>query len=140
MPFVLSERLVTAPAESRLVMLGQSWGGGMSFSWPFKGPSEILDYDIDWTWRLYSASELALAQAQQDAGEPVTITPADTIATSQFTLPAGITATQSANTTTATKVWLSGGTIGQVYLVQNEIVSAGGRTMDQTVKLKIKTK
>ena len=138
MPFVLSERLVTAPAESRLVVLGQSWGSGMSFSWPFKGPSEILDYDIDWTWRLFSASELA--QAQQDAGERVTIIPADTIETSQFTLPAGITATQSANTTTATKVWLSGGVVGQVYLVQNEIVTAGGRTMDQTVRIKIKTK
>lgn len=137
MPFVLSERMVTAPAENRLVVLGQSWGSGMSFSWPFKGPSEILDYDIDWTWRLYSASELALAQ--QDAGQPVTIIPADMIETSQFTLPAGITATQSANTTTATKVWLTGGVVGQVYLVQNEIVTAGGRTMDQTIKIKIKT-
>jgi hypothetical protein len=138
MPFTLTERLATAPAESRLVVLRQSWGSGMSRNWPFKDPDEILDYAIDWTWRLYSASELAQAQAQQDAGEPVTIMPTDTIATSQFTLPAGITATQSANTTTATKVWLSGGTVGQAYLVQNEIATTGGRTMDQTVKIKTK--
>lgn len=112
----------------------------MSKSWPAKDPDEVLDYDVDWTFRLYNEAELEAAQAQLDAGQDVTIVPADTIATSTFTLPTGIVANSSTNTTRVTKVWLSGGTDGQAYLIQNRIVTSGGRTMDQTVKLKIKTK
>lgn len=111
----------------------------MALSWPAKDPDEILDYDIDWTSRLYSESELA----QVEAG--ATVVPADTIASSTFTLPAQtgtnqLVANSTANTTTATKVWLAGGVEGSVYLVLNRVVTAGGRTMDQTVKLKIKSK
>lgn len=109
-------------------------------SWPPKDPDEILDYDIDWTWRLYNATELALAQAQADAGQAVTIVPADSIASSQFTLPVGIVANSSTHTSTATRVWISGGADGISYAILNEIVTAGGRTMDLTVKLKIKSK
>jgi hypothetical protein len=39
-----------------------------------------------------------------------------------------------------TKVWLSGGADGQSYLVLNRITTVGGRTMDQTMKLKVKSK
>lgn len=106
----------------------------MSLKWPNKDPDEVLDYDIDWTNRLYSAAELALVAAGQ------TVVPADTIATSTFTLPVGITANSTSNTTTATKVWISGGAEGMSYSILNEIVTAGGRRMDQTVKLKIKSK
>lgn len=112
----------------------------MSLAWPPKDPDEILDYDVLWTWRLYNAAELAQAQAQQDAGQAVTVVPADTIASSTFTLPVGIVAQSSAFSTTATKVWLTGGTDGQAYLIVNEITTAGGRKMDQTIKIKIKTK
>ncbi|MBN8987425.1 MAG: hypothetical protein J0H42_04215 [Rhizobiales bacterium] len=87
-------------------------------SWPRKDPDEVLDYAIDWSARLDG----------------------DTIATSQFTLPPGIVANSSSNTTTTTTVWLSGGTDGETYLIQNRITTAGGRTMDQTMKLKIKSR
>lgn len=108
----------------------------MALSWPAKDPDEVLDYDIDWTSRLYSADELD----RVSAGE--TVVPADTIVTSTFTLPSDIALVKDSesNGTTATKIWLSGGTEGQTYLIVNEIVTAGGRTMDQTVKLKIKSK
>lgn len=104
-------------------------------SWPFKDPDEVLDYDIDWTVRLYSAAELD----RYKAGE--TVVPTDTIASSTFTLPTGtLVAASGSNSTTASKVWLSGGAEGQTYLIVNRIVTAGGRTMDMTVKLKIKSK
>lgn len=103
----------------------------MSLSWPPKDPNEVLDYDIDWSSRLLSADEIA-------AG---TTTPADTIATSTFTLPGGsLVANSSLYTSTRTKVWLSGGDEGASYDVLNRITTAGGRTMDQTVKLKVKSK
>lgn len=104
-------------------------------SWPAKDPDEILDYDLDWTNRLYSADELA----RVDAGE--TVTPADTIASSTFELPDGsLVANSSTYSSARTKVWLAGGADGESYLVQNRITTAGGRTMDQTVKIKIKTR
>lgn len=108
-------------------------------SWPAKDPDEVADYDVDWTNRLYSEAELLLV-----AGG-ATVVPADTIATSTFTIPAQtgsnqLVANSTANTTTRTKVWLSGGVVGSTYLVLNRIVTAGGRTFDQTTKLKIKTK
>ena len=104
-------------------------------TWPAKDPDEILDYDLDWTPRLYSADELD----RIEAGE--TVTPADAIASSTYTLPSGtLVASSSSFTTTHTKVWLTGGEEGQTYLVLNRITTTGGRTMDQTVKLKIRTK
>lgn len=106
----------------------------MALRWPFKDPDEILDYYVDWTRRLYSESELE----QSDAGE--TVVPADTISTSTFTLPAGITANSSSNTTTVSQLWLSGGSIGQTYAILNEIVTAGGRRMDQTIRIRVNTK
>lgn len=90
----------------------------MALSWPFKDPNEVLDYDVDWTARL--------------AG--------DTIVSSDWTVPAEITEDSNSFSETVAKIWLSGGTISEQYELLNRIVTAGGRTMDQTVKLKIKAK
>ena len=115
-------------------------------SWPFKDPDELLDYDVDWTTRLYSADEFAAARAQDNAGQPVTIVPADRIASSTFSLPAGTplaigTGDKAPSfSDTATKVWLQGGTEGATYVITNEITTAAGRIMDQSMKLKVKSK
>lgn len=87
--------------------------------WPFKDPDEVLDYQVDWVKRLDG----------------------DTISTSTFFIESGTVVIDSdSNTTTETAVFLSGGTIDGENLVTNRIVTAGGRTMDQTMKLKIKAK
>lgn len=93
--------------------------GPMRCVWPFKAPAEILDYAVDWSQRLAAG---------------------DKITESDFTLPPGIVATKSSNTDTLTEVWISEGEAGQVYPVQNRIRTAAGRTMDQTIKLKVKAK
>lgn len=89
-----------------------------ALKWPFKDPDEVLDYVVDWTARL--------------AG--------DTIGTSLWIVPIGITDENEENDTTTTTIWLSGGTIGQTYEFVNRVQTAGGRTMDQSVKLPIKTR
>lgn len=107
----------------------------MSLTWPYKDPDEVLDYDVDWTNRLYDAGELALVESGQ------TVVPNDVILDSTFTMPEGSLVKDSASfISTATKIWLSGGDEGQTYLIVNEITTVGGRTMDQTMKLKIKSK
>jgi len=95
----------------------------MAISWPsFKDPDEVLDYQIDWSARL------------------VTMDSVDTITTSTWTVPDGITKNSDGKSNTATTIWLSGGVKDTAYILTNRIVTAGGRSMDQSVKLKIKAK
>lgn len=91
----------------------------MALKWPYKDPQEVLDYKVDWSKRLGT----------------------DTIVTSTWpSPPAGITVVTTAATSKSTTVWLSGGTEGQTYTLVNRIVTAAGRTMDQSIQLLIKTK
>lgn len=56
----------------------------------------------------------------------------DTLATSTFLLPDGMTQDSSSNTTLRTTVWLSGGSAVTLCRVTNRITTAGGRTKDMT--------
>ncbi len=85
---------------------------------PFKDPDEVLDYVLDWSPRILT----------------------DTIDTSIWIVPSGITKDSDTNTVTSTTIWLSGGTIGTAYVLTNRITTADGRTMDQSCKIKIKEK
>lgn len=91
----------------------------MALTWDrTKDPNEVVDYDLSW-----------VDQMTDDT---------DTIVSSTWTVPAGITKDSQSATTTRTKVWLSGGTAGETYTLLNRVVTAGGRTLDQSVKLKMK--
>ncbi len=84
-----------------------------------KDPNAILDYAVDW--------------AEYLAG-------VDTILTSVWIVPAGVTQASATNTSTRAVVWLSGGTAGTSYPVTNRITTAGGRTDDRTMILQVETK
>jgi hypothetical protein len=92
--------------------------------WPPKDPNEVKDYDLIWTYEL--------------AG--------DTILSSTWSLPTGSSLSINSNsftstsTSSATKVWLSGGVIGQSYILTNTVVTAAGRTEDATVQITIMAK
>lgn len=90
----------------------------MSLTWPPKDPNEVLDYQIDWQPRLVD----------------------DPISSSSWVVPSDLIITAQAFTEWKTTVWLSGGTEGATYDVLNQIVTAGGRTMDQTVSISIESK
>ena len=72
-----------------------------------KDPSAILDYSIDWNDWL---SEVG-----------------DSIASSTWSVPAGLTAGATTHADGITTVWLSGGTAGSDYAVTNRIITSGGR-------------
>lgn len=78
-----------------------------------KDPSAVLDYTIDWTDWLE----------------------ADTISSSVWTVPTGLTKDSEATTTKKATVWLSGGTQGRFYTVTNRVVTAGGRTDERSIVL-----
>lgn len=87
----------------------------MALTWPPKLPAEVLDYRVDWTARL--------------AG--------DTISTSVWSIPAGLTGSLQSNTPNTTTTFLAGGTAGSSYSIENTITTAGGRTMREVIDISI---
>ena len=88
------------------------------FTTKTKDPNSVLDYVLDWgTFWL-------------EAG--------DTISASTWTVPAGITKDSDLNTNTTTTIWVSGGTAGEDYNLLNRVVTAGGRTVDRTLRIRVR--
>lgn len=79
-----------------------------------KKASEVKDFVIDWSEWLGGS---------------------DTIATSTWSVAAGITKDSDSNTTTAATVWLSAGTAGTSYTATNTITTDGGRTAIETITI-----
>lgn len=83
-----------------------------------KDPNSVLDYQRDWSDWLATVD--------------------DTIATSTWIVPPGLTKGAESKTDTTATVWLSGGTVGTSYDVTNRITTAGGRTDDRTFRISIR--
>ena len=81
-----------------------------------KDPDATLDYQVDWSDWLGG----------------------DTISTSSWNVPNGITLDTDTNTTTTATAWLSGGSVNKSYEITNRIVTAGGRTDDRTITINVK--
>lgn len=84
-----------------------------------KDPDAVLDYRFDWTPWL--------------AGS-------ETIVTSTVAATAGINVDSFTNSTTATIVWLSGGTNGKLFNVTNRIVTNQGRTDERSFSVRIRNR
>lgn len=82
-----------------------------------KDPNAILDYSFDWSAYL---------------------TPlADTISSVTWVLTSGITKVSQSNSTTSATAFISGGVVGNTETLTCRIVTAGGRTDDRSIFLKI---
>lgn len=90
----------------------------MALVWPNKDPNEVLDYKIDWSARL--------------AG--------DTIQTAIWIVPDDIERISDSNTDTTVTIWLAGGIEGAKLTLTSRVTTVGGRTMDQSVGLRIRTR
>lgn len=81
-------------------------------------PNDVLDYPFDYSQWLA-------------AGE--------TIVSSAWYPSPGIVVGTTTNAFTYTVVWLSGGSLGFPYTVQNRIVTSDGRTKNKSMTLRIST-
>lgn len=81
-----------------------------------KDPDAILDYQINWAIWLST----------------------DTIGTSTWTVPTGITKVTDTSTTTTATIWLSGGTADTDYRLVNKITTANGRTEERSIWIKVR--
>jgi len=86
---------------------------------PPKDPDGVVDYQFDWSDWLASG---------------------ETISTSAWIVPTGITEDSDSNTTTTTTIWLSGGTAGALHEITNRIVTNSSRTEDRTMRILVKEK
>lgn len=83
-----------------------------------KQPSEIQDYDIDFSEYL---------DAIGDTASSVTVT-----------AEIGITVSSSALIGKVVKVWLTGGSNGETYKITVLLTTAGGRRREADIKVKVK--
>ncbi len=84
-----------------------------------KDPDEVLDYGIDWN------GPAAEGGPWLESG--------DVLESSTWTADDGITIQSSSFSDTQTTVWVSGGTAGEQYELENDVVTAGGRTASRTI-------
>lgn len=80
-------------------------------------PNEVKDYTLDWGARRLLEGE--------------------TINSSTWIVPAGITKNSDSDTDTTTTVWLSGGTAGVHYTLTNRVVTSQGRTYDWSITVQV---
>lgn len=81
-----------------------------------KDPDATLDYIVDWSDWLST----------------------DTISTSTWTVPTGVTKVTDTKTDTSATIWVSGGTAGTNYALANKIVTAAGRTEEKSITLRVR--
>lgn len=81
-----------------------------------KDPDTDSTYTIDWTNQLGS----------------------ETVSSSSWTLPAGVTETSSSNTTTTTTITLGGGTAGSTYELTNDVTLSDSSTLDASIYVYVK--
>lgn len=61
----------------------------------------------------------------------------DTIDTSTWTVPADLTSSGDETEEAVTKIYLAGGTAGESYTIENEILTVGEQTVKATILLTI---
>jgi hypothetical protein len=81
-----------------------------------KGPDETLRYRFDWS--------LVLAEGE-------------TIATSAWTIPAGLTDTSPASDDTTADITLAGGLENRSYVLANRITTSAGAVMERHARLDV---
>lgn len=97
--------------------------------WPDKDPDEVLDYAIDWSERIATDDEIT---SSTWTILPVTASP--------------LTKASDTFDETSTTIWLSGGLLAVApaaatkYTLTNRVVTDDGRTMDQSVTLRIRAR
>lgn len=91
-----------------------------------KDPQAVLDYKVDWA-------------APAAKGGPF-LQDGETIATSTWTVQAGITKGSDTKDSTSATVWVSGGTADTEYALTNTVTTSLGRTDKRTITLLVQAK
>jgi hypothetical protein len=114
----------------------------MSFRWPVKDPDEQLDYSMDWSRFLDTATISSvtwfvktseIGKTQIDAGETLTTASSNAVTDS-------IQNISQTNTNTVATINLGGGVLNREYSFICQIIDSTGSTAERTVKVSIRQK
>jgi hypothetical protein len=114
----------------------------MSFRWPVKDPDETLDYSMDWSRWLDTATissvtwyvkTVEIGKTQIDAGETLTTASGSTVTDS-------IQNVSQTNTSTVATINLGGGVLNREYTFICSITDSTGSTAERSVKIAIRQK
>jgi hypothetical protein len=114
----------------------------MSFRWPVKDPDESLDYSMDWSRFLDTATISSvtwfvqtpeIGKTQIDAGETLTTASGSTVTDS-------IQNISQTNTSTVATINLGGGVLNREYTFICSITDSTGSTAERSVKIAIRQK
>ena len=94
-------------------------------TWPSKDPDEVLDYELDWA----DNKRPRLQPGETLIDSKWFVTAGDVMLTREEWVPSGIAT-----------VWLTGGSAGTLCTILNRVTTSMGRTYDQSVKLRVRTK
>jgi hypothetical protein len=89
-----------------------------------KDPGATLDYSIDWN-------------GPANARGPW-LASGETVVTSTWTAPTGLTKVSDSIASGKATIWLSGGVAGTTYSVANKIVTSAGRIDERTITIRVK--
>jgi hypothetical protein len=84
-----------------------------------KDPADVLDYEWDWSDWLETS---------------------ETIVTATWTVPTGITQTDTDVGSTTATVWLSGGTAGTTYEVACKVLTSMDRTAERSCRILVENR
>jgi hypothetical protein len=114
----------------------------MSFRWPVKDPDETLDYSVDWSRFLGSATISSVDWFVQTSeigkteiadGETLTTASGDTVTDN-------IQNVSSTETNTVATINLGGGVLNREYTFTCQITDSNARVAERTIKLVIREK
>jgi hypothetical protein len=115
----------------------------MSFRWPIKDPDEQLDYSVDWSRFLGSAtiSSVSWSVKSTEYTTETTVTSGQTLATASSggTSDTIQNVTQT-NTTTVATINLAGGVANREYTFFCSMTDSTGSTAKRSIKLAVRDK
>ena len=113
----------------------------MAFRWPFKDPDETLDYSVDWSRFLESAT---ISSVTWSVKTPVYDTETTLASGQTLTTASGSATTDSiqnvsqTNTNTVATINIGGGVVNREYTFFCTIIDSTGSTAKRSVKIKIR--
>jgi hypothetical protein len=113
----------------------------MSFRWPFKDPDETLDYSVDWSRFLESATissvtwsvKTSVYDTETTLASGQTLTTASASATTD-----SIQNVSQTNTNTVATINIGGGVVNREYTFFCTIIDSTGSTAKRSIKLKVR--
>ena len=106
----------------------------MSMKWPNKDPDEVLDYSIDWSRFLGTATIADYTWFVEDAdGVKTQLTPSGQLVN-------GIQLVSATSTNTVTTAYIGAGTNNVMYKFTCQINDSNGLVVERSVRLRVRNK